>query len=85
MRDAASYIETPQKTTGELLRTRASIIFKPHEFDGTLHQLLALCRILNIQAAEVIDVLLHAQLFEHRDILRTDADAAASGHSAFAS
>ncbi len=45
MRDAASYIEAPQKTPGELLRTRAGVIFKPDEFDGTLHQLLALCRI----------------------------------------
>ncbi len=45
MRDAASYIEAPQKTPGKLLRTRAGVIFKPDEFDGTLHQLLALCRI----------------------------------------
>ena len=45
MRDAASYIEAPQKTPRELLRTRAGVIFKPDEFDGTLHQLLALCRI----------------------------------------
>ena len=76
VRDAASDVQAAEQAARELARAELRVVLEADELDRLVDERAALLLVLNIERAEVIDVLAYGQLFEYGDVLGHDADLA---------
>ena len=88
MRDAAGNVEATRQATRELAGAKLGKVAQPDKVNCLVHQRTAALAVVNVEAAEIVDVLAHRELVEHRHLLRHHADAAlevvAGGRHGFA-
>ena len=73
--NAAGNVQSAQKASGKLSRTHFPKLVKAGKCNGFFHQLFSLFPVWNIQAAEIINVLIDRHLAEHCNVLHDDSNA----------
>ena len=71
MRDAAGNVEATRQATRELAVAKLGKVAQPDKVNCLVHQRTAALAVVNVEAAEIVDVLAHRELVEHRHLLRT--------------
>lgn len=88
VRDAAGDVEATRQAARELAGAELGKVAQPDKVDRLVYQRTAALAVADVKAAEIVDVLAHRELVEHRYLLRNHADAAlevvASGRHGFA-
>ena len=73
--NAAGNVQSAQQSSGKLSGTHLPKLIKAGKCKGLFHQLFSLFPVWNIQAAEVINVLIDRHLAEHCNVLHDDSNA----------
>lgn len=76
MRDAAGDVKATRQATRELAGAELGKVAQADKVDRLVHQRTAALAVVDVEAAEIIDVLAHGELVEHRHLLRHHANAA---------
>ena len=76
VRDAASDVEATRQAARELAGAKLGKVAQPDKVDGLVDQRATALAVVDVKAAEIVDVLAHRELVEHRHLLRHHADAA---------
>lgn len=76
VRDAAGDVEATRQAARELAGAKLGKVAQADKVDRLVHQRAAALAVANVKAAEIVDVLAHGELVEHRHLLRHHADAA---------
>ena len=76
MRDTAGDVEATRQAARELAGAKLGKVAQPDEVNRLVHQLAAALAVVDVKAAEIVDVLAHGELVEYRHLLRHHADAA---------
>ena len=76
VRDAAGNVETTRQAARELAGAELGKVAQADKVDGLVDQRTAALAVANVKAAEIVDVLAHRELVEHRNLLWDHADAA---------
>lgn len=76
MRDAAGDVEAARQAARELAGAELGKVAQPDKVDRLVHQRAAALAVVDVKAAEIVDVLAHRELVEYRHLLRHHADAA---------
>ena len=76
VRDAAGNVEATRQAARELAGAELGKVAQADKVDRLVHQRTAALAVVDVKAAEIVDVLAHRELVEHRDLLRNHADAA---------
>ena len=76
MRDAAGNVEATRQAARELAGAKLGKVAQPDKVDGLFDQRATALAVVNVEAAEIVDVLAHRKLVKHRHLLRHHADAA---------
>ena len=88
VRDTAGDVETSRQAARELTGAELGKVAQPDKVDGLVHERAAALAVVDVKAAEIVDVLAHRELVKHRHLLRHHADAAlevvAGGRHGFA-
>ena len=74
--DAAGNVEAARQSARKLAGTKLGKVAQPDKVDRLVHQRAAALAVVNVEAAEIVDVLAHRELVKHRHLLRHHADAA---------
>ena len=75
VRDTAGNVEPASQTARELAGAELGKVAQPDKVDRLVHQRAAALAVADVKAAEIVDVLAHRELVEHRNLLRDHADA----------
>ena len=76
VRDAAGDVEATRQATRKLAGAELGKVAQTDKVDRLVHQRAAAFAVADVEAAEIVDVLAHGELVEHRHLLRYHADAA---------
>lgn len=76
VRDAAGDVEASRQAARELAGAELGKVAQADKVDGLVDQRAAALAVVDVEAAEIVDVLAHRKLVEHRHLLRHHADAA---------
>ena len=76
VRDTAGDVEATRQAARELAGAELGKVTQPDKVNRLVHQRTATLAIVNVEAAEIVDVLTHGELVEHRHLLWHHADAA---------
>lgn len=76
VRDAAGDVEATRQAARELAGAELGKVAQPDKVDRLVHQRAAVLAVVDVEAAEIVDVLAHRELVKHRHLLRHHADAA---------
>ena len=76
VRDAAGDVEATRQAARELAGAELGKVAQPDKVDRLVHERATALAVVDVQAAEIVDVLAHRELVEYRHLLRHHADAA---------
>ena len=76
VRDAAGDVEAARQAARELTGAELGKVVQADKVDCLVHQRAATLAVVDVEAAEVVDVLAHRELVKHRHLLRHHANAA---------
>ncbi len=76
VRDAAGNVETTRQAARELAGAELGKVAQADKVDRLVHQRAAALAVVDVETAEIVDVLAHGELVEHRHLLRHHTDAA---------
>lgn len=76
MRDAAGDVEATRQAARELAGAKLGKVAQTDKVDRLIHQRAATFAVVNVETAEIVDVLTHRKLVKHRNLLWDHADAA---------
>lgn len=76
MRDAAGNVEATRQAARELAGAELGKVAQADKVDRLVHQRAAALAVVDVETAEIVDVLAHGELVEHRHLLRHHTDAA---------
>ena len=76
VRDAAGDVKAARQATRKLTGAKLRKVAQTDKVDRLVHQRAAALAVVDVQTAEIIDVLAHRELVKHRHLLRHHADAA---------
>ena len=76
MRDAAGDVEATRQAARELAGAKLGKVAQADKVDCLVHERAVALAVVNVKAAEIVNVLTHRKLVEHRHLLRHHADAA---------
>ena len=76
VRDTAGDVEATRQAARELAGAKLGKVAQPDKVDRLVHQRAAALAVVDVKAAEIVDVLAHRKLVKHRHLLRHHTDAA---------
>lgn len=76
VRDAAGNVETTLQAARELAGAELGKVAQADKVDRLVHQRAAALEVVDVETAEIVDILAHGELVEHRHLLRHHTDAA---------
>ena len=76
VRNAAGNVEATCQAARELAGAELGKVAQADKVDRLVHQRTAALTVANVKAAEIVDILAHGELVEHRHLLRHHTDAA---------
>ena len=76
VRNAAGNVEPARQAARELTGAELGKVAQPDKVNRLVHQRAAALAVVDVKAAEIVDVLAHRKLIEYRHLLRHHADAA---------
>ena len=76
VRDAAGDVEATRQAARELTGAELGKVAQPDKVDRLVHERSAALAVVDVEAAEIVDILAHGELVEYRHLLRHHADAA---------
>ena len=76
VRDAAGNVEAARQAARELAGAELGKVAQTDKVDRLVHQRAAALAVVDVETAEIVDVLAHRELVKHRHLLRHHADAA---------
>ena len=76
VRDTAGDVEATRQAARELAGAKLGKVAQPDKVDRLVYQRTAALAVVDVQATEIVDVLTHRELVEHRNLLWDHADAA---------
>ena len=76
VRDAAGDVEATRQATRELAGAELGKVAQADKVDRLVHQRATALAVVDVKTAEIVDVLAHRELVEHRHLLWHHADAA---------
>ena len=75
VRDAAGNVETACQAARELSGAKLGKVAQADKVDRLVHQRAAALAVVDVEAAEIVDVFAHGELVKHRHLLWHHADA----------
>ena len=76
MRDTAGNVKPARQAARELAGAELGKVAQPDKVDRLVHERAAALAVADVKATEIVDILAHRKLVEHRHLLRHHADAA---------
>ena len=76
VRDAAGNVEATRQAARELAGAKLGKVAQAHKVDGLVHQRAAAFAVVDVETAEIVDILAHGEFVEHCHLLRHHTDAA---------